>query len=459
MMFHWQKEADKYIPQALSGYDFVQCISVYIPFKEIGLTIWERRTQSLTFIFECVMSSINAGSRQLSDLAKNFGVSESVMMQIIAQLDSEDLVAVSAGEIILTRKGQGTLADLKKTMTQRRQFNQIFVNQITGEVSDMRPSGTYAEPPGKQVYLDEVYQIDLPFLRTQFDTLAKIYHDNQISHIIFGQSSPIEVELYRILDIRYDNLMYKPELCFVYLNQQDHSLAFKFKSGIAAYENAFQNQLNNEGLGAGRLFAMPRMSPPPMELSVPHGSPDGLIAAFNHLGNQQERQAAIEDAYFLSRPLLSGETEDVLLHCGDFKPEAIYLSLPVMDEFITDSIIPSLIGKSVRVLVICSREDDHSGEYTISKIKKLLVNRKDIHLDCRSNAIPSVIRIIFGRTCAIQASYSAFDTVYHRPFYRLSSQITFDTEQIKNLWMALDTDIATKLYPDLEKQGAAENGM
>lgn len=457
-MFYWQKEADKYIPQSLPGYDFVQCIPIYIPFKEIGLTVWERRTQSLTFIFECVMTSINAGTRCLSDLAKNFGVSESVMMQIVAQLDSENLLAVSAGEIILTGKGQTTLSALQKTLTQRCQFNQIFINQITGELSDIRPLGAYAEPPMKQVYLDEVYSIDLSFLRTQFDKLAQIYHDNQVSHIVFGQPVPIEVELYRILDISYEKLMYKQELCFVYLNQQDHSLAFKFKSGISAYENAIQDQLNKEGLGAGRLFAMPRMSPPPTELTFPRCSPDELIAAFNYHGDRQERQAAIENAYFKTRSLLSGEIEDILLHCGDFKPEAIYLSLPIMDAFITDSIIPCLIGKNTKSLVVCFREDDRSAEYIISKIKMLLVKRKDIKLNCHPTAMPSVIEILFGGACAIQGTYSKLDTVYHRPLHRLNGQITFDSEQIKHLWTTSDNDIALSLYPDLTNQVVEQNG-
>lgn len=55
MLSEWQKNVDKYIPPQLSGYDFICRVPVYIPVQEIGLTVWERRVQVLSFVQECVL--------------------------------------------------------------------------------------------------------------------------------------------------------------------------------------------------------------------------------------------------------------------------------------------------------------------------------------------------------------------------------------------------------------------
>ena len=105
-MSEWQKNVDKYIPPQLSGYDFICRVPVYIPVQEIGLTVWERRVQVLSFVQECVLTAIRIGSKSLPDLADQFGLPESIMLQIVSQLDSEQLTAVSCGDIVLTDLGK-----------------------------------------------------------------------------------------------------------------------------------------------------------------------------------------------------------------------------------------------------------------------------------------------------------------------------------------------------------------
>ena len=95
MLSEWQKNVDKYIPPQLSGYDFICRVPVYIPVQEIGLTVWERRVQVLSFVQECVLTAIRIGSKSLPDLADQFGLPESIMLQIVSQLDSSPLFPVA----------------------------------------------------------------------------------------------------------------------------------------------------------------------------------------------------------------------------------------------------------------------------------------------------------------------------------------------------------------------------
>ena len=74
MLSEWQKNVDKYIPPQLSGYDFICRVPVYIPVQEIGLTVWERRVQVLSFVQECVLTAIRIGAKSLPDLADQFGL-------------------------------------------------------------------------------------------------------------------------------------------------------------------------------------------------------------------------------------------------------------------------------------------------------------------------------------------------------------------------------------------------
>lgn len=256
MLSEWQKNVDKYIPPQLSGYDFICRVPVYIPVQEIGLTVWERRVQVLSFVQECVLTAIRIGSKSLPDLADQFGLPESIMLQIVSQLDSEQLTAVSCGDIVLTDLGKKVLESQKKVKTLRSQLSRISVNQITGEVSDTPLLGTYREPPRGQAYLLEKYPLNLEFLRSQFDTLAVIYRESRLANVVF-QSTAESAELYRILDISYHTLSYQREFCFVYLNQADCSLAFHFQSGIQAYADVLAEQLNCRHLGAWNLFSPP----------------------------------------------------------------------------------------------------------------------------------------------------------------------------------------------------------
>ena len=180
MIHDWQKNIEQYIPEILPGYDFVCRIPVYIPIQEIGMTVWERQVQSLSFIQECILSAVSIGAKDVAELSLQFGLPDTIILQIISQLDTEQLVAISAGNIVLTDKGRKALHQQQKVITLRKQFSHIFVNQITGEITDVGPVGAYQEPPFRQVYLYENYPITLNYLRSQFETLAAIYQESRL---------------------------------------------------------------------------------------------------------------------------------------------------------------------------------------------------------------------------------------------------------------------------------------
>ena len=428
MLSEWQKNVDKYIPPQLSGYDFICRVPVYIPVQEIVLTVWERRVQVLSFVQECVLTAIRIGSKSLPDLADQFGLPESIMLQIVSQLDSEQLGAVSCGDIVLTDLGKKVLESQKKVKTLRSQLSRISVNQITGEVSDTPLLGTYREPPRGQAYLLEKYPLNLEFLRSQFDTLAVIYRESRLANVVF-QSTAESAELYRILDISYHTLSYQREFCFVYLNQADRSLAFHFQSGIQAYADVLAEQLNCRHLGAWNLFSPPNRpcAASPEEEQLPHD----LIAAFKLRGVQSDWADLLEAAYYADRPLLDGELQDILYHCAAFKAPRIFIQAPFLVELLNDDILRTIFSAHTKEVIVRYNRNDYQADFILGRMGKL---RKDCVLTTVPSEDISSVKFCFGTACFIQGQYAAKETVYKRRLYKLCAEITFNSAQIDSLW-------------------------
>lgn len=431
MLTKLQKSIERYIPPQLPGYDFICRVPVYVPVQEIGLTVWERRVQGLPFIQECVLTAIRIGAKSLPDLAGQFGLPENIMLQIVLQLDSEQLAAISCGDIVLTDLGKKVLDSQQKVKVLRNQLSRIFVNQITGEVSDIPPLGTCREPPRGQAYLLEVYPLNLEFLRGKFNTLATIYRESRLANVAF-QSTADSAELYRILDISYHTLSYQREFCFVYLNQADHSLAFRFQSGIQTYEDVLAEQLNGRSLGALNLFSSPKRLC--TASSEKERLPHDLIEAFKLRGVQSDWADSLEAAYYAERPLLDGELQDILYHCADFKVPRIFIQAPFLAELLNDDILRAIFSAHTKEVIVCYNRNDYQADAMLERMGKLQKN-------CTLTVVPSenisCVKFYFGTACAIQGQYAAKETVYQRHLYKLCAEITFNSANIKSLWNAL----------------------
>lgn len=431
MLSELQKRIDKYIPPHLPGYDFVCRVPIYIPVREFGLTVWERRVQGLSFIQECVLMAIRAGAKSIDELANQFGSPEPVMLQIVSQLDSEQLAAVSGGEIILTDLGRQVLEKQQKVKIIRNQFSHVFINQVTGEISDVPFLGVYRAPPQGQPYLQEKYPVNLDFLRSKFETLAAIYHENRLSNLGFQFSTTESAELYRILDISYQTLSYIREFCFVYLNREDQSLDFRFQSGIQAYADTLSEQINQRVLGACNLFSLPRRL---CTADIKkEWLPANLVNATHIHGSQSERQSAIEAAYFSDRPLLDGEVEDILCNCFDFKADRILIEAPYLGELLSDDAIQALLSPSTKEIIVHYSKSDYQAERILDKLSRQ-ATRKDCSFTAFSLPEISSVKLYFGNACAIQGQFAEKETIYRRHLYRLYAQITFEPTQINTLW-------------------------
>lgn len=454
-MFNWQKEVGRHIPGEISGYDFVRSYPVFIPYQEVRLTVLERQIVALPFVQDCVMSSISAGVHDIGDLSAQFGIEEEIMVQIVAQLDSLHLVSVSMGRAVLTGKGEKVLKEQQRVQVSREETGLLYVNLISGKITDKRPLYIFPkQPPRSSLYLDEEYPTDLDFFRSHFEQVAEIYDSNNTSSAIFGHSSILNTNLYRITDVAYKRLLYVRERCSVFINQQDRSLRFRFSSGEESYEKAASKQLQENKPGILRLLNTRRLPPPPNGTNAMPEFPSALIDAARAYSERREWAPAMESAYFQSRPLLDGEIIDMLENCADFRAKAIYLSLPICGEYLSDATI-SALTTNVERLILSYDKDDYSANSIIQRIKGALVERHSI-LELREDAVPSTICILLGNTCGISAVYVSQQTAYHRTIYRVDARVTFDHAEVKRLWEQTDNNACTLLYKGKTNDAVSE---
>lgn len=431
MLSEWQKNAKKYIPKQIPGYDFICRIPVYIPIREINMIVWERRIQQLSFIHECMLSSISLSPKTVSGLSVEFGLPEDIIVQIIAQLDTEQLAAVSSGTIIITNKGKETLKSQKQTKIVRNQFSGIFVNQVTGDISDFAPVGTYPEPPRGTVYLEEVFAVDLDFLRARFSELSIKYKDNRMDSYLLRNSIVDSVELYRILEVSYNKLSYLKDYCFVYLNQDDLSFNFLFQSGIHAYSESMLQQINSRTNGTQNLLLHPYHY---CEEVVTDDLPVRLIEAFQSNINPTEQAELIEKEYYQNRPLLDGEVEDILCNLNLFRAERIYIQTPYLTEFFNDDVIASILSPFLKELTIKAIEDSAPNKRILERIKNATKKRKGFKMNVLPATRETATQFIIGDQCKIVVQYSQFETNYHRKIYKPHASISFDKSAIQNQW-------------------------
>ena len=329
-------------------------------------------------------------------------------------------------------KQPGGYKTKQKEQILRNQVSRIFVNQITGDITDVPPVGVYREPPRGEVYLNEVYPLSLEFLRERFDTLASIYRESRLERVAFRSGLVEEAELYRILDISYHTLSYIREYSFVYLNQEDGSLAFQFHSGIQAYSNALADQISARANGARNLFSQPSRLCEAAEIRPE--LPARLIEALTAVGKADERLPVIEAEYYKDRALLDGELADILRHCSMFKAERILIRVPYLGEYLTGDAIAEILSTHTKEVIIEYSATDAQAKKLIGTIRERAAKRKDFKLVARTSRSIASIGLYFGNMCAIQGQYASRDTIYRLHLYKLCAQVTFDSERIEKLW-------------------------
>lgn len=433
MLYSWQKKVEKYIPKDIEGYDYACTIPVYVPIRVFNVTILERQTENLPFIYECLMSAVSIEHMTIDELSQQFGVENSIMLQMVSQLDMSQMVMTSGENVKLTDRGVEYLKRQKMVKIVKKDLRPLYLNQITGEITDEKPAGYYRILDSKDVYLEGLYEADLQNVRAQFDQVSFLYEQNQVSKAIFN-SDQGKVELYRIIDVIQKELVYIKDSCCIYVNREDRSLRFEFTSQNKRYAEVLKDQFLNGNLGASKMDSRGKY------LKAAYGSindfqtPRQLVDAVLKPTAKAERYANMEEAYYADRTLLDGELEDIFYNCNCFNPDTIMIETPWLSDFNTEWYIAAANIPSVSTIILRSNGNDRSANYTMDKMHNRLSGRKNLTMKRSVTQGLLMTTIIIGSECMIEGQYCPIDNNTCAGLLRFCSRITFEKNCIREKW-------------------------
>ena len=433
MLYSWQKRVEKYIPKGIEGYDYACTIPVYIPIRVFNVTILERQTENLPFIFECLMSAVSIEHMTIDELSQQFGVEDSIMIQMVSQLDMSQMVMTSGETVKLTDRGVEYLKRQKMVKIVKKDLRPLYLNQVTGEITDEKPAGYYRTLDSRDVYLEGLYEADLQNVRAQYNQVSMLYEQNQVSKAIFN-SDQGKVELYRIIDVKQKDLVYMKESCCIYVNREDRSLRFEFASQNKRYAEVLQDQIMNENLGASKMDLRGKHFKAAYGCVNSFQPPKQLVDVIMKPAVKAERYANMEEAYYVDRTLLDGELEDILFNCRNFNPDTILIETPWLSDFNIEWYIAAANAPSVNTIILRSNGDDRSVNHIMEKMHNRLSGRNDLRIQRSVAQRLLMTTIVIGNECMIQGKYCPIENNTCAGLLRFCSRITFEKNCIKEKW-------------------------
>lgn len=433
---------EKYIPPSQPNNQFIKRITAYIPIREQGLNVLVRKNQNISFIHETVLRMIAVGINNIDIMSKSLGLTNDVYKEIIAQMATDDLIYVSTATLGLTGKGEHALHKLQKVVTENVRINKVFVHGISGAILPEEPKRIVRRPLPSDVYLEPIVQVDVGFFKMRFDEINNLYQAEQLSRIL-GLETPNLGELYKIIDIAYDEIRFIPVACFVFLNHSRKELSFSFENDYdMLIMSTAVNQLNNYSTGMQKIFDKPVYTSCKTTIDLPEM--DSRLSSLLELLAERKKAKVdildIEERYFCSRSLLDGEERDMLIHCDDFKLEELIISTPRLRIFLEDSeLLHYLCLSSIKRLTINYNIAEYGTDKATAHLRQKLPDNIELNLLPRgTDSGISNETIIFYPQMTIKSNFKTVNTKYgNKKLLKTESYAFFDIEVTKREYAAI----------------------
>lgn len=226
----------KSYPQELKGYHLIKKQDIYIPYYEIGINCLVKEVTEINLFFETILKLVDIKVSDVYEISKIMGIEFKLLKEVIADMADQDYIFPSENRLIMTPRGKEALANGKLITIQKENIYDILINMITEDIEESKKI-KFSKPSNKYICLDKEKKITIDFLENHYEAVNKIYQNKQSEmngfNTIFLQS-----ELYKILDITYENLRYIKQNLLIYENDNDSK----------NYEFVITGDINNQYL-------------------------------------------------------------------------------------------------------------------------------------------------------------------------------------------------------------------
>ena len=238
------EEIKSHIIPAKDGYSLIKKQDIFVPFSEIGIECLVRNISEINLFFEMILKLVDIGVKDVYRISEILGISFDVSKEIIADIVVNDYINVSENLLKLTKKGKEILKTRKKVVLKNININKIKIDLITGQIFDGDDVKTSTIKKG-DVCLDSEMQVDKKFLDTNYADINEVFKKQQEEDSVYGNAA-VTKELFKIIDIRYSNLVYEKKYLLVYQNDNSGELQLNISQDTNdQYLNCLYSQLKS----------------------------------------------------------------------------------------------------------------------------------------------------------------------------------------------------------------------
>lgn len=212
------------IPHEVQNYHLIKKQDIYIPYCEIGISCLTKDTTEINLFFETILKLLNIGVNEINEIATILGVEYKLIKETIVDMIEQSYVITSENRLIMTTKGKRALANRQLVTISKRNINQINVNMITGEIQS-NENLKIEDLAKNNICLNEEQNLTKDFLDSNYSSINEIYQKNQVEFNFF-KSNFLQRELYKILEIAYQRLVYVKEELLILKNNESEDYEF-----------------------------------------------------------------------------------------------------------------------------------------------------------------------------------------------------------------------------------------
>lgn len=233
------------IPKYQNGFSFRKSQELFIPYLEIGVECLIRDVSEINLFFETILKLIEIEVKDVSEISKILGVSFEITKEAIVDMIEGDYVGVSENILRITRKGKEALKTKQLIEIKKRNINKVMIDLITGDIHDGN-SAKYHRIKKNELCLEKQIDVSKTFLDSNYNSINNVFQHQQEGDSSFGKSS-VNKELYKIIDISYQNLVYVKNELFIYENDDSDEIQIQLQNDINdQYLNCLYKQLKEE---------------------------------------------------------------------------------------------------------------------------------------------------------------------------------------------------------------------
>ncbi len=427
------------IPKNLNGSYLVKSTEIFVPYKEVGIECLTREVTEINLFFESILKFIKIGVQDIDEIAHILGVSYNIIKEVVVDMIDQKYLVTTENRIIMTPRGRKALETRKLVTIQKRFINQVLVNLITGEIISGDGISTI-KVEKNDICLNEEVRVDKEYLENHHSTINNIYQKYQVDDNVFGNQS-VTRELYKILDLAYERLIYIKNQLYIYLNSDTEEYQFAFDKDISEqYINCFYRQVKD-------------IVPPSLEK---------FFERDYSFANSHKDRSSIDDKLFektlcLSRilsecgdrvdesleqfqkkryMLIDNEYKNYFLCNSDFAWEKLIIVSGRLKKILDNDIWNELknISRNKEIYIIFD-ENEYGIENELSQLKANSLKKHNIILIKKSNLNQN--KIYFYPSVAIDIFEEVYE-MFKRPVTLKKGIIEFEQKAVEELTVQIE---------------------